>query len=378
MLQDNWLRTIQSDGVSETSNAQTKKFALPTSNFIGNINLRVGATVLNAGNDANQESLLIDQITKIRVVGDGFATIVDLKPKELRAIMAPTLGAMPTRNFTQLNDEVETIDFPICMGRFLYDTEYILPAQLFKNLSLEIEYNLSDIADPGWDTGSMAFWLDVDEYISNKDPLSAKILKRTEVKSATTSSGDMDVDMPLGGKYRRVMTMLEDDDAEENVDITKLQFRINNGAEIPITVGWDMLQRANKDEFNMPYAELAGTVTKANADTIITELGSISGYSTHSEATLTGSTNIIASATIGGGTMTMDVNNEADYTTIAAIRFMAQSKAAIPECAFITFDKGGNINLCPDSSVWNDAKLRLTGANANGTYSVVLEEVVSI
>lgn len=378
MLQENWLKTIQVDGVAESSNAQTKKFSLPTSNFIGNINLRIGATVLNASNDADQTALFIDQITKIRIVGDGFATILDLGPKKLRSIMAPTLGHMPGRNFTNLNDEVETIDFPICMGRFFHDTEYMLPAQLFKTLNLEVEYNLSDIADPGWDTTSMTFWLDVDEYVSNKDPLTAKILKRTEPKTGTTSAATFDVDMPLGGTYRRIMTMLEDDDAEENVDITKLQLSINNSAEIPITAGWDMLQAANMHEFNMPYAELNGVVTKADAGTILTELGSISGFSLVPETSLTGSTNIVSGGAPSGGTITVDTNNEASYGTIIPLRLQATSKTAIPECAFIVFDKNGNMNLCPDSSVWNDCKLKLTGANANGTYSVVLEEVISL
>ena len=376
MLQNNWMKTIAIDGVAETANAQTKKIKLPTSNFIGNINLRIAATVLNAGDDAAMAARFIDQITRIKVVGNGANTILDLKPKQLRNIMAPTLGTIPPQNFTEKNDDVEWIDFPICFGRYMWDEEYILPAQLFKTLNLEVEYNLSDIADPGWDTGSMKFYVDVDEFISQKDPLSAKIIKRTEIQTGTTKSGSVDVDMPLGGTYRRIMAMLEDDDAEEGVDITKLQFRINNGAEVPITAEWINLQNQNKVEFNMPNASLAGKVVRADTAVILTDLGSINAFSLIPEVSLTGSTNIVAGGAVAGGTITADINNETSYGTAAALRLWAESKAAIPECAIIVFDKNGNMAKCPNSALWNDAKLRLTGANANGTYYVVLEEVL--
>jgi len=376
MLQNNWLKTQVIDGVTETSNNQTKKIKLPTSNFIGNINLRLGATVLNAGDDETATAYLIDQIKRIKVVGNGANTILDLTPKELRNIMEPTLGAMPAQNLTDKNDEIAWIDFPICMGRDMWDEDYILPAQLFKNLNLEVEYNLSDIVEPGWDTGSMKFWVDVDEFISPKDPMSAKIIKRTEVETGTTKAGSIDVSMPLGGTYRRIMTILEDDDAEEGVDITNLQFRINNGAEIPTTVEWINLQNQNKHEFNMPYASLSAKIIRQDAQTILTELGSINAYSLMPETSLTGSTNIVGGGSVAGGTITVDMNKEATYNTSAPWRLWAESKAAIPESAIIVFDKQGNMNKCPDSNVWNDAKLRLTGANASGTYYVVLEEVL--
>jgi len=378
MIKENWLSTILLDNETQTVDNTVKKIDLPTSNFIGNIHLRCGATINNQGNDADFTTLFIDMINSIKVIGNGFATILDLTPKQLRAIMTPTLGHFPFQNLTHKDGEKWWIDLPICFGRYPYDTDYVLPAKAFQNLQLEIDYNLSDTSDPGFDTGTFEVYCAVDELVSDASVSSKKIIRRTAVETGTTKSGNIDVELPRGGIYKRILAMCEDDDAEEGTDITKVQLRINNGAEIPITARWVDLQMQNMREFGLPPATLEGVVTKADADTIITELGSISEFQLSPEATLTGSTNIVAGGTVSGGTITCDINNEAAYSTVAPLRLHAKSKSGIPESVVIAFDKNLDMSLCPDSSQFNDATLRLTGANANGTYAVVLEEVVSL
>lgn len=392
MMSENWLRTKIIDGVAETSNAQTKKIDLPTSNFIGMIHLRCGATVLNAGSDADMTTnVLLDMIQRIRVVGDGYSTIVDLTPDELRKIMVPIMGGFPSISQNEDASSVQYVDLPICMGRFPYDEDYILPAKLFKSLQLEIQYNLSDIVDPGFTTGTFTIWLEVDELISNSDPLSKKIIRRTEVKTATTAAGNIDIDMPLGGVYKRFMVIVEDRNANDNVDVTDVQVRVNNGAEIPLTSGWDILQAQNKEEFGLPLAEGEGIICKADNGTYETRLGTIQSVVVQ-PVDAQAVANALASVSVdgvAGGTITLTkfysaalteaVDANRTVTADATIRptyWHAQSKNAIPETVIIPFDKGGDMSKCPDSSRFNDCKVRLTGANASATYYVVLEEVL--
>lgn len=180
VINENWQKTIVEDQVSYSSNSQTKKIELPKSNAIGGIDIRLSATNLNDSNDANQVTEFLDMITKIRVTGNGSLPIVDLRPKELRAFAAPQLGHMPEQYLTHKDGESWGVDLPIYFGRYWHDRQYLLPAKLFSNLYLEIEYNLSDIADPGFDTGSMTAYVSVDEYVGNL-PKEKFVIKRTEV-----------------------------------------------------------------------------------------------------------------------------------------------------------------------------------------------------
>jgi len=392
MLQENWLHTMVDSGTAQTSDSATYKQKLPTSNFIGNINLRCKATVNNAGNDADFAHLFIDQIDKIKLVGNGSSVIVDLEPKELQKIMTPIIGACPAQNRTSVEAEYEWVDLPIVMGRYKYDTEYILPAQLFKRLELQVEYSM-ETSDPAWDTGTFTPYVSVDEYISSKDPLSAKIIKRTQVENGTTKSGTIDVDLPLGGIYKRIMVMVEDEDAADGTDVTQVQLRVNNGSELPLTEAWDILQQINKDEFNLPLATIHGTTCKANDDTILTELGTVKQFNVawKDPNPTANAVSIVGCDAVSGGELTVDAYISAALTeatdanrtitadtTCQTLMFDAVSHTAIPEAVFIVFDKKGDMNLCPDSSVWNDCKVRLTGANSNGTYNVVLEEIISL
>ena len=389
-MQENWLRTKIIDGVAETSNGKTKPISLPTSNFIGNIRLRCGATVNNAGNDADFAHLWLDQIDKIKVVGNGFATIVDLKPKQLRAMMTPVYGSIPGYNFTQVEAETSWVDLPICFGRFPYDKQYILPAKLFKTLNLEVEYSM-ETTDPAWDTGTFTIWAECDEYISNDDPASKRIIRRTEVESGTTSAGNIDVDLPLGNVYKRIWCQSDDNNVAEGTSITDVQLRINNGSEIPLTSGWDILHASNDQDFGLAPATLSGTVSKADDDTVITDLGTLKTFmvdvvdsepsanqlaTTEADAIAGGTATLKAQITVALTEATDASRTIGADSTARLKRFNAESLFGIPEFTCIILDKGGDMSKCPDSAQFNDAKIRMTGADTNATYSVCLEEVV--
>ena len=392
-MQGNWLVTVLEDHNSQTNNNDTYRKKLPRSNFIGAIHIRLSATINNAGNDADFVTDFLEVVQRIRVKGNGFADILDLTGKELRNIMTPTIGAQPGYNLTHKEAEYISYDFPILFGRYEHDTEYILPAKLFKTLNLEIQYNLTPITDPGFDTQTFTIDVTVEEYISDDNPFSKKIIKRTEVESDTTKSGNINVELPLGGIYKQIMIQQEDDNVDVGTSIGEVQLRINNGSEIPYTVRFVELMSMNMKEMGLPPAILTGVTTKANDDTIITNLGRIKSAQIDYEDGSQG-TNILERVTIdgwAGGQLTLkcdataalteatDANRTVSaYTTIAPVRYTAESFDAVPECAFLVFDKNGDMSLCPDSSAFNDATVRLAGADTNATYSVCLEEIVII
>ena len=384
-LSGKWLRNILVDHIAETNDSQEKSINLPTTNFIGTIWIKCQATVLNADDDADMTTNnFLDVVKRIRIEGNSSAVICTLTGKELRNILARYYGELPRRQLTHKNGEYEQIEFPILFGRFYHDREYILPAKLFTDLKLYIDYNLSDVADPGWTTATFTIDVAIDQLVSSHSGEGVPFIRKREIETGTTKAGDILVDMPLGGAYKAIMVQSEDDDVDTGVSISKVKLSLDSETEVPFTRRWIDLEEDNKAELGLPQATLAGVVCKADTGTQITDLGTIESVVCMMEETFPGGTDGLSiGATHAGGTITfnvteideLDVAAEAD---IAPIQFIAKAKAAVPECVFIIFDKNSDMDLLLDSSKYNKVETVLTGVDTNATYSVCLEDVISI
>ena len=380
-LSGKWLRNIIVDHIAETNDSQEKAIDLPTTNFIGHITLKCSATLNNAGNDADFVSNFIDIIKRVRVEGNSSAVICTLTGKELRNILARYAGSMPHIHLTHKDAEYSEVTFTIPFGRFLHDREYILPAKLFTDLKLYIDYTLTPVADPGWDTGTFTIDVGIDQLVSSHSGEGVPFIRRREIETGTTKAGDILVEMPLGGEYKAIMVQSEDDDVDTGVSISKVKLSLDSETEVPFTERWIDLEETNRIELGLPKAELRGEVTKADADTLITDLGTIEcATATMSESLGTGKVQVCG-LTHAGGTITFNVSESdtgAALTTVQPIEVVAKAKSAVPECVFIIFDKNSDMDLLLDSSKYNRVEAVLTGVDANATYSVCLEDVISI
>jgi len=201
-----WLRTIITDGKSETATAgtYTDTINLPKTNFIGNLLIMLQRTALAT----HAASTLT--VNWIDVVGNGAAQLIHLTGAEVQKLMsfdfsgrqetASTAAAINVADgsATTANDRVDTQPYLINFGRFIGDTAAILPAKLFKTLQLKINYTIATAA-----LAALTMTVSVDEYVSDEEPAEKFILKKTELEAKATGTGNVDFDLPLGNAYRR-------------------------------------------------------------------------------------------------------------------------------------------------------------------------------
>ncbi|MBA7683794.1 hypothetical protein ES703_92179 [subsurface metagenome] len=223
-----WLRTILEDHVAVGDAVTSITVPLPTSNFIGGLDIRL------SGTGGSGTVVLDDIITKVEVIANGSAVIKSLSGGDLRRIATFDTGVVP--EITEDSDgTADGITVPVSFGRYVRDLLCMLPAKIFKTLQLKITTGTL-IATTVFATGTVKLDVVCEEYVSNDDPLSKLILKDTEVESHTSAAQTKDIELPLGNRYRRAMVFC----TEGQTDLELIQVRINNGAVIPLTTRYDI------------------------------------------------------------------------------------------------------------------------------------------
>lgn len=250
-----WLRTKITDAKSETATQGTftDTINLPKTNFIGTILVQMRRT---AAGTHGSSTLTVNYID---IIGNGAAQLIHLTGAQVQKIMTfdyaniqQTVSGNLMLNVgdavaTATNSEVSTQPYMINFGRFIGDTIAILPAKLFKTLQLKVNYTVGTA-----DLTSLAMYVSVDEYVSDEDPASKFILKKTEIEAKATGTGDVDFDLPLGNAYRRLLVY-----AGTMTTVTQYSLRANNGAEIPFTDDAQALKIMNMYDYELT----AGTYT---------------------------------------------------------------------------------------------------------------------
>lgn len=240
-----WLRTKVVDAKAETvaiTATYTDTINLPKTNFIGNILVALKGVCVATGTIT---------VNKIEVIGNGAATLVSLSGAQIQKIMSfdysnrqmavSAAGVNLGDGIAAAGTETVYMPYIISFGRFIGDTLCMLPAKLFKTLQLKITYSTAVAA---WT--SLALYVVVDEYVSDEDPATKLILKKTEIEGKATGTGDTDFDLPLGNAYRRLMLYVS-----ACTTVTTISLRANNGAEIPYTDDWSLIQIMNLYDYEM-------------------------------------------------------------------------------------------------------------------------------
>lgn len=236
-----WLKTILEDNSAVADGTTSISVDLPTSNFIGNIDVRLSGT-------GGSGTIVVDDIvTKVEVIANGSAVIKSLSGADLRRIATFDTGVVP--EITEATSAATSITVPVNFGRYVRDLLCILPAKIFKTLQLKITTG-TIIASTVWATNTVKLDVTCEEYVSNDDPLSKLILKDTELESHTSAAQTKFVTLPLGNRYRRAMVFCTNGQA----DLTQIQVRINNGAVIPLTTRFDVSLNEDTLEYKLHAA----------------------------------------------------------------------------------------------------------------------------
>lgn len=269
-----WQTSMNQDGRTSTSDAETVSFNLSKSNYLSEVKLRISETNGATGNGdttAVGMQTVVDAITRIEILGNG-SDIKNYRGYECIKWAHYLRRTKTAYNRTGKGAAVQFQDFPMFFGRFFGDEVAILPARLFKTLVLKYTTSFPISATAGFATGTtVADLVEVELVDAAKDPKKVVILKETETETFTAAtSGDRKSPasgLPLGNKITKVLvhSYLAGHDTD---GITYLKVGINNYAEVPFgKINWRDLADMNRYQRGLEEDSLDMQVYMDDADT---------------------------------------------------------------------------------------------------------------
>lgn len=375
MTQGIWKKTILSDAVLLAADSGTVTIDLPRSNFIGNIMLLVENTNGSTSNIAAAEKIE-ENITKIEVIANGSFVVKSYRGVECRKLAQFVFGELPPADESQAASGVQHCMFPILFGRYLGDEEYILPASLYSSLQLKITWSFTDSTTAGYTTSetNAKYTITINEFVSTDSKLSKKILVETEIESFTSAaSGNKDINLPLGNRYRRIMVRAYEAAIQDGVDITQYELRINNGAQVPMANKWIAQQDENSIKYKTRTRKSVNLMA-SNNDTYDSKVSRIVAAIGASGTTIS---NAVFDA-IAGDRLTVDMSDLATPTALTTDQAMWAyiEGIGVSHCIMLDFDQSNDGSDLLSTIGLNDLKLRLTQGGADANVRVVTQEVV--
>lgn len=226
-----WNNDTLSTTTTATTITQSQTRALPKSNFLA----RMGGTIRVVG--VGTPTLTLD---KVKVLLNGSQSVLDVRGGLLRAVQRYEQGSSKNGVLTSTTDL--SLSFQYQFGRFLRDTQVILPAKVYRTVDLQLNYTYG--ASTSVSLVALDLW--TEEYISNDDPRE-KFIKRLitlDVRAPGASSLNL-VDLTPGGLLRGIYMWIADLDnigALQATNATSNLVRvIGNGSDIPYAIRSDLI-----------------------------------------------------------------------------------------------------------------------------------------
>jgi len=171
---------------------------LPVSNFIGAVWVRLnglgGATPVTAN--------LMGIRVRAEIIADGSKVIYNKTMRNGQQDVHYKYGITPELATAGAAGATD-MTLPIIFGRYLGDEEFILPAKLFKTLTLRLSFGVVLNANTDLYAATGAdLEVDVDQYISNDDPTTKKVIKQVEIQSHVNAGAAVvnRISVPLQGE----------------------------------------------------------------------------------------------------------------------------------------------------------------------------------
>lgn len=368
-----WLKTVVAKQVVFGADSGTVSINLPKSNFIGSLMLRIENV---NGSTSNRSETIESGITKIEVIGNGSKVLKSYSGLECRKLAQYLYSDLPPAEETQAGSATQWSLFPIMFGRFFGDEDYILPAKLFSTLQLKITWSFTDSTTVGWTTSesNAKYDITINEYVSADNAKSKKLLVETEINSFTSAaSGNKDVELPLGNRYRRIMVRAYEAAIEDGTDITDYELRINNGAQVPMSNTWNQQQLEDALLYKARTTKKVQVDLKDNS-TFATQVSRIKKW---------GAASVVDAHTggidaVSGDTVTLFLYDLATPTAISTEEgvLVDVESDIVAHCIMLDFDKRNDGQQLLSTLGLQDLKLRLTQGGAGAAVAVVAQEVM--
>ena len=150
---------------AQSSDAATWRLSLPNRGNLHTLMLKAACT--NGATSGRAVSIL-DVVDKVEIIADGSEVIYSLTPQEMEKWYETLQGKALVGLQSESANAVQYMVFPVMFGRWLYDPEYYLPLEKFKDVKLEVTFSPTIAADGGFATGTVTF--DVELLASVGEP----------------------------------------------------------------------------------------------------------------------------------------------------------------------------------------------------------------
>jgi len=211
----------------------TKIFDLKTKDPISAIRLNFIGT---NGGTSNKSNFINDVITKIEIV-DGSDQLFSLTLKEAQAIERRLTKRMPHIRPGESASGKQEESCLILFGRYLWDKEYWLDLNKFRNPQLKITTNIAAVRNAGSDgylSASLKVTIDIMAIEEGAEAAKGFFMQKNVRSFTSGTSGDEPTTMPMDYPYVGLLmrAYAVGNDVDENIE--KLKIDCDTGKFIPL------------------------------------------------------------------------------------------------------------------------------------------------
>lgn len=371
------------DEEAQTSDSTTFTKVLPSEGQATGIDIEMRAT---NGATSNVNNLLIENITKLELTGDGVDKILSLPGYALWKYLWAIQGKPSVGDYTEWASEVQNFTLKYPFGRYYGDTEYMLNLAKYKEVRLDIQYNLATktaVGVTGFTTGSLTFKIDLMKTLPGVSMASKGVRRVVERKSLlTVASGELPWEFVQDYPYTAIIPYCKNTDGGSE---TFTDIKLDLGGGKPILVDRTFLEIMQRNIVEMGIdPTFTGKYYAQHGDYIYTRARGIDNCAPHHVGMGVPGTNSMIICTPG------TYGRDRARLVIAALDPVSSVPSAAGLCLINATTKHvrlGDIAYIPlsDYPHWTnplmpadvkDALLLMTQSGAGGTAKVITEQIL--
>lgn len=251
-----WRHEYVREAVSMTLGG-TYKLDLPQHGQLCSLFLRVTGTMVSGSMVASADWRIIDEISKISILGDGATVIKSLTGYEVQALATFDQGVIPQGRWSNYAAASVNEHLLVNLGRFLYDPDFGLNLEKFNNVELQIENTAT--------SGGATDWADLTVSVlavyKEEGGVYPGYFRTEEWRAWTTVADETKYnDLPLEGRLRRILLQAIPSIDSAEVESTgminlmdDIEFLLDTGRTRVYKGGIDDILRLNHLEIGKPF-----------------------------------------------------------------------------------------------------------------------------
>lgn len=367
---------------THTDDEATYVKKLPQSNYLHTLLLIAEMT---NGATNNQGLGMSDAIDWIKVVAGGSQVLLYLEPETIRMLNLFNTGEGLEETHDESGGNDQSVALPLMFGRNWYDPNLYLPLDRFNDIEVQIKYSPT-IGAAAFATGTFTTtMLGLMTMDGQPGQYQGTLVSRILENFTSAASGTAIVEPPQRHPWRFLGIRCYEPGIADGVDITNVQFDLNDEARVPLNLSWARLHQLNYSLYPV-NARKAGVLHRQDGDTFATQISRIvEGWAIHEVAE-----HSVQITGFAGDTGTLKVNEQAtqavdeggaasytihtDYATDGAIRYAVEGRG-LPFTVYIPLSHGDIPGDYFDPTRWDQVKLSLEQSAAGGGVDIVLQEV---